>query len=213
MIGPFSVAGLILAGGRGERLGGIIKSEIRVGGVRLLDRVATRLAGCRPILVAHGRHAPESLRLPPDLVPTPDLDSPYAGPLAGLAAAIAHLSADDAPANVIICAAVDAPFLPADYVERLVTGLGAHDAAIASCAGQPYPTNSAWRVAAFRELPAQLLAGTAPRSLKSLAAHADSVEVAWELAQSGDPFANINTPEELAEMERRATVSPTVSRD
>ena len=32
-----ALAGLILAGGRGERLGGVIKSELVLGGVRLLE--------------------------------------------------------------------------------------------------------------------------------------------------------------------------------
>lgn len=203
-----SVAGLILAGGRGERLGGATKSELRVGGVRLLDRVATVFAACRPMLVAHGRMAPEALRLGPDLVPVPDLDGDYAGPLAGFAGAIAYLAGIANPPELLVCAAVDAPFLPQDYVARLVEALGQHEAAIAGYAGQPYPTNSIWRVARFLDLPAQVLAGTAPRSLKSLAARADAVALDWPAAAAGDPFANINTPDDMAEMERRAALSP-----
>src|SRR5690606_13300390 len=57
-------AAVILAGGRGERLGGMVKAELRVGGVRLLDRVLPIVAGCRPVVVAHGPHDPARLELP-----------------------------------------------------------------------------------------------------------------------------------------------------
>ena len=58
---------VILAGGRGERLGGVIKSELRIGGVRLLERVAGQLADCDPILVAHGRIDPAQFHLLPGM--------------------------------------------------------------------------------------------------------------------------------------------------
>lgn len=208
MDNALSVAGLILAGGRGERLGGVIKSELVVGEVRLLDRVAGRLTACRPLLVAHGRLAPEALRLGPELVPVPDLDSDYAGPLAGFAAAIAYLAGLPRPPDLLICAAVDAPFLPEDYAARLTVSLGNHDAAVAVYDGQQYPTNSIWRVARFVDLPGRIRSGTAPRSLKSLAAAVDSVALDWPVSPGGDPFSNINTAAELADMQRRGEAFP-----
>src|SRR5690606_16215512 len=108
----------------------------------------------------------------PGMVPVPDLPGDYGGPLAGLAAAMAHLANLPDRPELIACAAVDAPFLPEGYVEWLAQGLGEHDVAIASHAGQPYPTNSIWRTERFLTLSAQVQAGIAPRSLKSLAAHA-----------------------------------------
>ena len=201
-----SVAGLILAGGRGERLGGVIKSELRVGGVRLLDRVAARLGGCRPLLVAHGRLRPAALGLGPGLVPVPDPDADYAGPLAGFGGAMAYLATLPVRPELLVCAAVDAPFLPPDYVERLVASIGDHDAAVAGYGGQPYPTNSIWRVERFIDLPARMVSGTAPRSLKSLAANVDALALEWPAASTGDPFSNINTPDDLTEMQRRAAI-------
>ncbi len=207
MLRAARVAGLILAGGRGERLGGALKSELVVGGRRLLDRVAARLGGCDPLLVAHGRADPALLHLEPGMIPVPDLPGDYMGPLAGLAGAIAHLAGAPDRAVLLACAAVDAPFLPEGYVEWLVDGLGAHDAAIASYGGQPYPTNSIWRIDPFLDLPDLVLAGSAPHSLKSLAAGARSVVLEWKDSASGDPFANINTPAELEKMRLRAAFS------
>jgi molybdopterin-guanine dinucleotide biosynthesis protein A len=198
---PHAIAAVILAGGRGERLGGAVKAELRVGGVRLLDRVLPVLAGCRPIVVAHGPHDPAKLGLPSGLEPVADLPVDYAGPLAGFAAAVAAIGDR---AELLVCAAVDTPFLPRDYVERLVAGLGDAPAAIAIHGGQPYPTNSIWRLERFRDLPARVLGGTAPRSLKSLAAAAGATTVDWPGGTSSDPFANVNTPDDLALAEARA---------
>jgi molybdopterin-guanine dinucleotide biosynthesis protein A len=198
------VAAVILAGGRGERLGGVVKAELRVGGVRLFDRVLPVMAGCGPIMVAHGPHDPARLELPDGVVPVPDLPGDYAGPLAGFAAAVAAIGDE---AELLVCAAVDAPFLPADYVSRLVAGLSDAPAAIASHGGQPYPTNSIWRLAHFRDLPARVRARTAPHSLKSLAAAAGAVTVEWPVDDDGDPFANVNTPEDLALAELRLASS------
>lgn len=205
-----SIAGLILAGGRGERLGGVIKSGLVVGGIRLLDRVAERLAGCSPLLVAHGRIDPVVLELRPRMIAVPDLDGDYAGPLAGLAAAIAYLNGLATPPELLISVAVDTPFLPEDFVAQLIGGLGEAPAAVASYAGQPYPTNAIWRLTRFRDLPERVAAGTAPRSLKSLCAGAGGIDVAWPITADGDPFANVNTPADLAELEHRASIAAAV---
>ena len=202
-----TIAGLILAGGRGERLGGAIKSGLVVGGVRLLDRVADRLAGCAPLLVAHGRIDPELLGLGAAMIAVRDLEGDYAGPLAGLAGAMAYLNTLSTPPELLVSVAVDTPFLPVDFVERLVGGLGEGAAAVAAYAGQPYPTNAIWRVARFRDLPERVAAGSAPRSLKSLAAAAGGVDVTWPVTAAGDPFANVNTPADLAELEHRAVAA------
>jgi len=194
-------AAVILAGGRGERLGGVIKADLRIGGVRLLERVLVRVSGCDPIVVAHGPHDPRAMDVPAGVMAVADLPSDYGGPLAGFAAAVATLPAE---VELLVCTAVDAPFLPADYVERLTAGLGEAPAAIASYDGQPYPTNSIWRLDRFRDLPARVLVGTAPHSLKSLAAAAGGVTVEWPVSAAGDPFANINTPEDMALAEARA---------
>ena len=199
-----SIAGLILAGGRGERLGGVIKSELVLGGVRLLERVAERLRACSPLLTGHGRIDPVALHLLADMIAVPDLDGDYAGPLAGLAGAIAYLNALATPPELLVSVAVDTPFLPADFVTRLLEGLGEAPAAVAAYDGQPYPTNAIWRVAQFRDLPERVAAGSAPRSLKSLCAQAGGIDIKWPTTAAGDPFANVNTPADLAEFQLRA---------
>ena len=196
------VAAVILAGGRGERLGGIIKANLVVGGIRLLDRVAASLAPAEPILVSCGQFDPADLSLRPDQIPILDLQSNYAGPLAGLAAAVEWALTQSSPPEILVLAPVDTPFLPPDYVDRLVSALG--PAAIGSFDGQPYPTSSAWRLDAIATLADDVRTGTAPRSLKRLAERLGAVDVPFLLHAGGDPFANANTPAELAALQRRA---------
>lgn len=198
-------AAVILAGGAGERLGGALKSEVRVGDVRLLDRVATRLGGCRPLLVSHGRHDPILLHLGPGMLPVADIESDYAGPLAGLCGALDWLARSDSPAELIVSVAVDTPFLPANYVERLADALGDAAVAMAAYAGQEYPTNAIWRVSACRDLPERVRRGTAPHSLRRLAAELGPVLVDWSPGEAENPFANANTPAELELLHQRAT--------
>lgn len=196
------VAAVILAGGRGERLGGAIKANCTVGGRRLLERVSDALAEAGTILVSCGGFAPADLGLLAGQIPIPDLPTDYAGPLAGLAAAVDWAAAQPRPPDVLLLAAVDTPFLPPDYLSRLAGA--ASPAAIASFDGQPYPTSSAWRFDAIRDLAAGLRHGTAPHSLRRLGQALGTTDVPFPPHLGGDPFANLNTPEDHITLERRA---------
>ena len=199
-------AAVILAGGEGTRLGGAVKANILLGGRTLLERVAdVLLPEAAVVVVAHGRIAPEVLQLSPALTPVADLAGGLRGPLAGLAAAIGYVEANDPETVFLVSAAVDTPFLPPDFVERLVATAQATGASavLARCAGQSYPTNALWRLSPLRRLPARALDGTAPVSLKQLAAELGALSVDWPAAPGGDPFANVNTPADLAALEAR----------
>ncbi|MGJ3404078.1 NTP transferase domain-containing protein [Glutamicibacter sp. Je.9.36] len=80
---------LVLAGGRGSRLGGEGKAEILLHGQRLVDRVvaAARTTGALRIVVV----GPDSAGTKADSVLRED--PPFAGPLAGIAAGLAELAA------------------------------------------------------------------------------------------------------------------------
>jgi molybdopterin-guanine dinucleotide biosynthesis protein A len=203
------VAAVILAGGRGERLGGVTKANLVVGGQPLLERVSAALGGIEVILVAHGPIDPAALGLwRRQHVPIPDLPADYAGPLAGLAAAVDWALAQPEPPQTLLLAAVDTPFLPPDYASRLLAGLAAAPAAVATFEDQPYPTSSAWQLDAIRDLPARVRAGAAPHSLKRLAEALGAATVPFPPHAGGDPFANANTPGELLTLQLRAIATP-----
>ena len=83
---PFDA--VVLAGGRGRRLGGSNKPEVRVGGRALLDHALAAVAAAERVVVV----GPPALARPG--IPTVLEDPPDGGPVAGLAAGLAFLDAD-----------------------------------------------------------------------------------------------------------------------
>ena len=193
---------LILAGGQGSRLGLIRKDQVRINGVSLLDRMAGQFAAAGAnLLVSVGRET--SLRRG-DAVVLPDPDLPIGGPMAGLVAAAEHLK-DHRSEDLLVTAAVDTPFLPDDFVRRLVGALdGGAAAARAGWRGNFYPTNAIWRVSALADLPRRAREGTAPNSPKALLAQLGAPAVDWADTLDEDPFANLNTLDDLVALMRRA---------
>jgi molybdopterin-guanine dinucleotide biosynthesis protein A len=100
---------VVLAGGGGRRLGGVDKPGLEVGGRTLLDRV---LEACDPAasIVVVG---PERTTSRP--VTWTREQPPGGGPLAGLAAGLAHVTAP-----VILLLAADLPFFTPECAAALV---------------------------------------------------------------------------------------------
>ncbi|TCM83475.1 molybdenum cofactor guanylyltransferase MobA [Rhodovulum steppense] len=185
------VVGVILAGGRGRRMGGVDKALIRLGGTTLLARVAARLGPQVAALALSANGLAEDYaeaRLPVLADPPPGNLGPLAGVLAGL-----DWAAEEG-AEAVATAAVDTPFLPADLVARLVAAAGGGLAVAASC-GRMHPTAALWPVGLREELRAALARGE--RRLGGFA-HAKGAVTAGFEAEGIDPFFNINTPDDLA---------------
>jgi molybdenum cofactor guanylyltransferase len=173
---------VVLAGGQGSRLGHVRKGDLLFGGHTLRQRVMARLA------------VDEVLPELPDL---PGL----AGPLAGVAAAARHLKGFASAEDVLVSVAIDTPFLPHDYVPRLVAALGDARAAHSAWLGQIYPTNAAYRFGAIADLLQRAEAlGSPKRLLEALRA----ATVDWAEAAE-DPFANLNTLGDLVRLARRGS--------
>ena len=195
--------GVIIAGGRGERLGGVRKADLRIGGRRLVDRVADAFGEVAPpLLVAVGPQDDGSRRRGGAEVGT-DLAAPVGGPLAGLAAAVAALQARGISEGLLVSAAVDTPFLPGDFVAVMTGKLGDAPAAFAGWGADFYPPNAIWRIEALADLPAQVTAGTAPGSLKALLAAMAARRVDWSERCGADPFLNVNTMMDLLVLAKR----------
>ena len=195
---------VIIAGGKGTRLGGVRKADLRLGRVRQLDRVISALGKVvNPILVAGG--PPEHrLDLPPTCVAVPDRDSPSAGPLAGLAAAVAHLTESGITDGLLVSVAVDTAFLPTDFVSRLIDGLDDGTAAFAAWGEDFYPPNAVWRLGHLQDLPRAIDCASGPASLKSLQRRLGARRVDWTEHAGANPFANINTLADLLALQRIA---------
>src|SRR5947209_20072437 len=98
-------AGLVLAGGKAWRLGGIDKAIVEVAGTIMLDRVLAAAAPCCDQLVVVGPPRPTSV----DGVRFTIEASPGGGPVPAVAAGM--VAAPEADAVVVL--AVDLPLLDA----------------------------------------------------------------------------------------------------
>jgi molybdenum cofactor guanylyltransferase len=191
-----SVTGLILAGGRGSRMGGVDKGLQFFHGRPMVARIMDRLAPQVDKLAFNANQELETYKnfgLP--VWPDRMLDFP--GPLAGLQTGLTHC---DTP--YLVTVPCDSPFLPMDLVTRLRDALEMENADIAYVATgaadskQTHPVFCLARTSVLPSLNAYLergerRMGTWIRSLRAV-----EVNFADEAA-----FQNINTIEELRKLE------------
>jgi molybdopterin-guanine dinucleotide biosynthesis protein A len=203
MIEPPATLGVILAGGLGRRLGGGDKGLRVVGGAAMAARVAARLRPqCAALLLnANGdpaRFASFGLPVAPDTV------GGFAGPLAGVLAALDWVAARDAGCAWVVSAPADCPFIPRDLVARLHAARTAAGAALAVAAsgGRPHHAIGLWRVDLRDDLRRALTAEGLRKVAAWTARHGVATAV-WPTTPD-DPFFNVNTPADLAEAERLA---------
>lgn len=192
------LAGLVLAGGRGLRMQAAVpKPLLRLGARTLLDHVLDRLPPpIFPVLISANR--PEAFAAF-GLPVLGDRVGGFAGPLAGLEAAAAFLGERHQPVTHLMMLPGDTPFLPAELVPRLQAGAG-DKARVASRAGALQPTVTLWPMAALAALPA-FLDGPGKHSIRRFLEQVGFEEVVFgdqPGAPGGDPFFNVNTPEDLA---------------
>jgi molybdopterin-guanine dinucleotide biosynthesis protein A len=130
MIAPTDVTGLILAGGRGSRMGGADKGLQNFRGMPLALHTLMRLGPqVGEVLVNANRNlsAYESFGAPV----WPDGLSDYAGPLAGFLTGLEHCETP-----YLVTVPCDTPLFPHDLVARLAQALQAEDAEIAMAAAR-----------------------------------------------------------------------------
>ncbi|MBO0903177.1 NTP transferase domain-containing protein [Jiella sonneratiae] len=194
---------MILAGGRGSRMGGAVpKPLVELAGRPLIAYVIDRLsAQAGPLILA----APRGVgfeRFGLDLAPDrrPDLPGPLAGIEAGLEAAAHRLPAG--PAYLLVTPG-DTPFLPADLAARLAAP-AAQTPVIVRFSGVRQPAVGLWPVAVLPALTAWLDDGRplAIRAFLDTIGHQEVAIPASPSAPGGDPFFNVNSPGELALAER-----------
>ena len=127
------------------------------------------------------------------------------GPLGGVLAALGWASAEGIA--LVATFPCDVPFFPQDIVTRLAGALGdTTDCALARRGQQKHPVFGVWRAASAPRLAAAFHSGL--RSLHKVDSTLDCVFVDFaEAAHAphGDPFFNINRPEDLEIAERWLT--------
>lgn len=193
MTGP---AGVILAGGLATRMGGGDKCLLPLGGAPMLEGIIARLQPQVSALALNANgDAARFARF--ELPVVGDSVEGFAGPLAGVLAGLDW--AAEQCIESIVTAAGDTPFFPQDLVARLLVATEGmeHPLALAATPDGRQPTFGLWPVALRHDLRAALEGG-----LRKVVMWTDTHggRVA-EFDGAGDPFFNINTPEDLAKAE------------
>ncbi len=184
-----SVTGLILAGGRGSRMGGVDKGLQAFRGKRLVDHVYERLAPQVGGVIInanqnHDEYRSFGVRVVSDAI------GGFAGPLAGL-----HAGLSISKRPFLASVPCDSPFLPTDLIERLYKRLddAGAELAVAKTGDQPHPVFSLVRRGVLDHLTEFLKGGG--RKIDAWYATLNVVEVAFD--DEPGAFSNINTREEL----------------
>jgi molybdopterin-guanine dinucleotide biosynthesis protein A len=187
-------------------MGGGDKPLKTIGGRTILEHVVTRLEPqCDGLILnANGdpaRFASFGLTVIADTV------EGFAGPLAGVLAALDWTAAHRPEIEWVLSAATDCPFLPRDLAARLQRARRDENAqlAVAASDGQTHPVIGLWNVA-LREQLRQALVVEDIRKIDRWTARYRLATVTWP-AQPVDPFFNANTVDDIAEAERLAALA------
>jgi molybdopterin-guanine dinucleotide biosynthesis protein A len=196
------ITGLLLAGGRGMRMGGVDKGLQTLHGEPLAAHVLKRLAPqTGALLISANRHPDTYAALGAPFGATVVVDTlpGFPGPLAGL---LAGMRAADT--EYLLSAPCDSPWLPADLATRLAHALDAHQAHIATVTTVDahgnvslHPVFALLRTGLAVDLAAFLDAGE--RKVRAWYARHKTVEVVFTDERA---FYNANSLQELASLER-----------
>lgn len=188
------ITGLILAGGRGSRMGSVDKGLQHFKGMPMIAHVLERFQPqVDEILINANRSIDEYAAMGYRVVP--DAIDGFAGPLAGL-----HIGMTNASHPLVATAPCDSPFLPLDLILRLSTAMQKQDAdlAVAKTFDQPHPVFCLVKTSLASHLQEFLESGQ--RKIDKWYATLRVVEVAFDDEEAA--FSNINTVEELKSFEQ-----------
>lgn len=207
MIDKSQITGVILAGGRGSRMGGVDKGLQNFQGVPLALHALRRLAPQvdQVLLNANrNRAAYEAFGAPVWPDDSAALGEEYAGPLAGFLTALAHCNTP-----YLLTVPCDTPLFPPDLAVRLAEALARENADIAVASAReadgqlrPQPVFCLMD-ASLRDSLAAFTAGGGRKIGDWMAQHR-TVSVAFDQpGDSAQAFFNANTLAELHQLESR----------
>jgi molybdenum cofactor guanylyltransferase len=198
MIARSEITGLLLAGGRAQRMGGIDKGLVPFQGKPLIEHAIHRLAPqVSGLLINANRNQDIYSHYGYPIVADESQD--FAGPLAGY---LVGLKACDTP--YMVTAPCDSPLFPTDLVVALADRLEKQGANIAYASSQD-SAGKIWAQPVFCLMKRDVL-----HSLEQFLDNGQRKIDRWFASQDActtifaneSAFANANTPEELAQLEK-----------
>ncbi|MAW85234.1 MAG: molybdenum cofactor guanylyltransferase MobA [Phyllobacteriaceae bacterium] len=198
---PVKPAGLILAGGLSRRMGGGDKALLPLAGKPMLAHVIAALEpqACPLAVNANGdpsRFAAFGLPVVPDTI------EGFAGPLAGILAGLDWCARLEPAPSCLVTVPADTPFLPHDLAASLAAAASPGAPCVAVSGGRVHPVAALWPVAMRDDIAAFLSQPDNRSVMVFLRSHAFTT-ADFPCPEGCDPFANVNTPEDLARAEHR----------
>lgn len=185
------IPAVILAGGLSRRMGGGDKCLLPLAGRPILEHVIKRI---QPQVTALALNANgDATRFAGfDLPVVPDDAADFAGPLAGVLAAVDWARHAHPSASAVLTVPADTPFLPRNLAARLEA---AGAPSIARSSGRIHPVVGLWPLA----LEAGLRKALREDGLRKMEEWTKRLRPAVVdfAADAIDPFFNVNTPEDL----------------
>lgn len=181
-----SITGVILAGGRGTRMGGQDKGLVPLLGKPLYQYILARLAPqVGQVMINANRNQDEYRQS--QLTVITDLNSDFSGPLAGMQAALHHAKTD-----WLLFVPCDVPAFPLDLAEKMFMEKGLHLACYAQDTEREHPTFALLHRSLQPQIDDYLARGDRKLMLFMQEINAKGITFSSETGS----FANLNTPED-----------------
>lgn len=188
------ITAVILAGGRGRRMGGFDKGLINFLGQPIIEHTLAAITPqCGAVIINANRNIEQYARYQHPVIS--DQSSDFQGPLAGFSAAMEHSSS-----SLVATIPCDAPIIPKGLIKRLLTALkdANADIAVAHDGSRLQPVYALIKTQLLDNLKAFIANGD--RKIDLWYAQNTMVEV--DFSDIPYAFKNINTPEQKTEMEQ-----------
>lgn len=196
-----TVAGVVIAGGKGSRMNYLDKPLIEVGGRTIIERIVCTARGQVSSLIINTNCNLEGYtRLNLPIV----MDNrEFAGPMAGILTALDYVATNLPGIKKIACFPGDVPWFPGDIVEGMLEAMheSASEVAWLRTDGQIQPLFSVWSVTLRQALEDALKKGMYS-PMQFILGRKNTV-VEYPIPSPGF-FSNINTPEDLEAAKRIA---------
>lgn len=188
------ITAVILAGGRGKRMGGVDKGLITLDGLPIIEHIIQAIQPqCQEVIINANRNISEYEHYQCPVIS--DTMNDFQGPLAGFATAI-----ENAKTSIIITLPCDAPKLPPRYVERMLDAMQTNDCdiAVAHDGQRLQPVYALIKTKLKNNLSDYLNSGD--RKIDLWYAQNNMTEV--DFSDCPSSFDNVNTPEQKNKLQR-----------
>lgn len=192
------VYAVILAGGTGERLGGVDKASLRIGDRTLLECIVEQLSPQCCALAVSSRPDTKLNHVRDTYVTLPDPFEPQIGPLGGIYSGALWVQENQQPKEdaYLLVAPVDTPAFPKDFVEQAIELMATYDVVLGQFGEDIYPVSGLWRLSTALAI-GQFVQNTQQYAIRRFLRDFKVGHLDYAQNTQANPFKNINEISDL----------------